>query len=167
VSTAYLRPECIGELRLGERQVRASVLALSPSVREAVAACLPSRPPRIPYRVHTASGSSSCISAATTFSFFGDWPEMGDNSRRRRRGLPVPSLLKATGDRRCRSLPNSTKAPTQGARLPRGAFGPATRSRISLPESPDTAYTQFIGVAQHNLYHAGQISLLKRALGTA
>jgi uncharacterized damage-inducible protein DinB len=25
-----------------------------------------------------------------------------------------------------------------------------------------TAYTQFIGVTQHNLYHAGQISLLKR-----
>jgi uncharacterized damage-inducible protein DinB len=30
-----------------------------------------------------------------------------------------------------------------------------------------TAYTQFIGVTQHNLYHAGQISLLKRALATA
>jgi len=29
---------------------------------------------------------------------------------------------------------------------------------------PYTAYTQFIGVTQHNLYHAGQISLLKRAL---
>jgi uncharacterized damage-inducible protein DinB len=27
-----------------------------------------------------------------------------------------------------------------------------------------TAYDQFIGVTQHNLYHAGQISLLKRAL---
>ncbi len=33
-----------------------------------------------------------------------------------------------------------------------------------VPEVPDTAYTQFIGVTQHNLYHAGQISLLKRAL---
>ena len=32
-------------------------------------------------------------------------------------------------------------------------------------ESPYTAYTQFIGVTQHNLYHAGQIALLKRALG--
>lgn len=28
-----------------------------------------------------------------------------------------------------------------------------------------TAYTQFIGTTQHNLYHAGQIVLLKRALG--
>ncbi len=33
-----------------------------------------------------------------------------------------------------------------------------------VPEVPYTAYTQFIGVTQHNLYHAGQISLLKRAL---
>jgi uncharacterized damage-inducible protein DinB len=29
---------------------------------------------------------------------------------------------------------------------------------------PYSAYTQFIGVTQHNLYHAGQIALLKRAL---
>ena len=33
-----------------------------------------------------------------------------------------------------------------------------------VPESPFTAYTQFAGVTQHNLYHAGQIALLKRAL---
>ena len=36
-----------------------------------------------------------------------------------------------------------------------------------VPEVPYTAYTQFIGVTQHNLYHAGQISLLKRALTIA
>ena len=35
-----------------------------------------------------------------------------------------------------------------------------------VPNVPYTAYTQFIGVTQHNLYHAGQISLLKRALAT-
>ena len=33
-----------------------------------------------------------------------------------------------------------------------------------VPEVPYTAYTQFIGVTQHNAYHAGQIALLKRAL---
>lgn len=33
-----------------------------------------------------------------------------------------------------------------------------------VPEVRHTAYTQFIGVTQHNLYHAGQIALLKRAL---
>jgi uncharacterized damage-inducible protein DinB len=36
-----------------------------------------------------------------------------------------------------------------------------------VPEAPYTAYTQFIGVTQHNLYHAGQISLLRRALAVA
>jgi uncharacterized damage-inducible protein DinB len=36
-----------------------------------------------------------------------------------------------------------------------------------VQEVPYSAYTQFIGVTQHNLYHAGQISLLKRALATA
>jgi len=34
-----------------------------------------------------------------------------------------------------------------------------------VAEAPYTAYTQFIGVTQHNLYHAGQIALLKKALG--
>jgi uncharacterized damage-inducible protein DinB len=36
-----------------------------------------------------------------------------------------------------------------------------------VPESPYTAYTQFVGITQHDLYHAGQIALLKRALGSA
>jgi hypothetical protein len=35
---------------------------------------------------------------------------------------------------------------------------------LLVPESPYTAYTQFIGVTQHNSYHSGQIALLKRAL---
>lgn len=34
-----------------------------------------------------------------------------------------------------------------------------------VPEVPYTAHTQFIGVTQHGLYHAGQIALLKKALG--
>ena len=33
-----------------------------------------------------------------------------------------------------------------------------------VSEPSYTAYTQFIGVTQHNLYHAGQIVLLRRAL---
>ncbi|MBI1763737.1 MAG: DinB family protein [Acidobacteria bacterium] len=35
-----------------------------------------------------------------------------------------------------------------------------------VAEAPYTAYTQFIGVTQHNLYHAGQIALLKKALAS-
>ena len=42
---------------------------------------------------------------------------------------------------------------------------PAERlDELLVPEVPYTAYVQFIGVTQHNLYHAGQIALLKRAL---
>jgi uncharacterized damage-inducible protein DinB len=33
-----------------------------------------------------------------------------------------------------------------------------------VPEVSYTAYTQFIGITQHDLYHAGQIALLKKAL---
>jgi hypothetical protein len=38
-----------------------------------------------------------------------------------------------------------------------------------VPEPPYTAYTQLIGITQHDLYHAGQVALLKKALqaGTA
>lgn len=36
-----------------------------------------------------------------------------------------------------------------------------------VPEPPYTAYTQFIGITQHQLYHAGQIALLRRAMSTA
>jgi hypothetical protein len=33
-----------------------------------------------------------------------------------------------------------------------------------ITENPNTAYTQLIGITQHDLYHAGQISMLKKAL---
>ncbi len=36
-----------------------------------------------------------------------------------------------------------------------------------VPEAPYTAHTQFIGVTQHDLYHAGQVVLLRRALTSA
>ena len=45
------------------------------------------------------------------------------------------------------------------------AFAPERLDAPLVAESPYTAYTQFIGVTQHDLYHAGQIALLKRALG--
>jgi len=34
-----------------------------------------------------------------------------------------------------------------------------------VTEPPYSAFTQFIGLTQHDLYHAGQIMLLRRALG--
>jgi hypothetical protein len=44
------------------------------------------------------------------------------------------------------------------------AFPVERLDELLVPEVPYTAYTQFIGVTQHNLYHAGQLALLKRAL---
>ena len=43
------------------------------------------------------------------------------------------------------------------------AFDPARLDEPLVAEPPYTAYTQFIGMTQHDLYHAGQIVLLKRA----
>ena len=34
-----------------------------------------------------------------------------------------------------------------------------------VPDPPYSAFTQFIGLTQHDLYHAGQIMLLRRVLG--
>jgi uncharacterized damage-inducible protein DinB len=42
-------------------------------------------------------------------------------------------------------------------------FDPDRLDRRLVAESPYPAYVQFIGVTQHDLYHAGQIVLLKRA----
>jgi uncharacterized damage-inducible protein DinB len=44
------------------------------------------------------------------------------------------------------------------------AFPPHRLDDQLVPESPYSAYTQFIGITQHDLYHAGQIAILKRAL---
>ena len=43
-------------------------------------------------------------------------------------------------------------------------FDPARLTLPLVPEPPYTAYEQLIGLTQHDLYHAGQIALLKRAL---
>jgi uncharacterized damage-inducible protein DinB len=46
-------------------------------------------------------------------------------------------------------------------------FPPERLDEPLVAEAPYTAYTQFIGVTQHGLYHAGQIALLRKALGSA
>ena len=43
-------------------------------------------------------------------------------------------------------------------------FEPARLSAPLVPEPPYTAYEQLIGLTQHDLYHGGQIALLKRAI---
>jgi uncharacterized damage-inducible protein DinB len=43
-------------------------------------------------------------------------------------------------------------------------FPDARLDVLLVADDSDTAYTLFSGVTQHNLYHAGQIALLKQAL---
>jgi uncharacterized damage-inducible protein DinB len=43
-------------------------------------------------------------------------------------------------------------------------FPPERLDQPLVSDPPYTAHTQFIGVTQHNLYHAGQIALIKKAL---
>ena len=43
-------------------------------------------------------------------------------------------------------------------------FDPRRLDEPLVPQPPYTAYTQFIGMTQHDLYHLGQIVLLKRAM---
>jgi uncharacterized damage-inducible protein DinB len=50
-------------------------------------------------------------------------------------------------------------------RLAAGALPDDRLDEPLVPESPYPAFTQLAGVPQHDLYHAGQIVLLKRALG--
>ena len=45
------------------------------------------------------------------------------------------------------------------------SFAPDRLDASVVADPPYTAYTQFIGITQHDLYHAGQIAMLKRALG--
>jgi uncharacterized damage-inducible protein DinB len=45
------------------------------------------------------------------------------------------------------------------------AFAPDRLDAPLVADPPYTAYTQFIGISQHDLYHAGQMAMLKRALG--
>ena len=51
----------------------------------------------------------------------------------------------------------------------RAAVSAFPEERLDLPivsEPAYSAFTQFIGITQHDLYHAGQIALLKRALAS-
>lgn len=46
-------------------------------------------------------------------------------------------------------------------------FSPARLDDPLAVDVPYTAYVQFIGVTQHQSYHAGQIALLKRAMAAS
>jgi len=56
------------------------------------------------------------------------------------------------------------RALNQSMRTAVSGFNLDALSAPLVPKPPYTAYEQFIGLTQHDLYHAGQIALLKRAL---
>lgn len=45
------------------------------------------------------------------------------------------------------------------------AFDPARLDQALVADPPYPAYTQFVGLTQHDLYHAGQMALLRRLRG--
>jgi uncharacterized damage-inducible protein DinB len=75
-----------------------------------------------------------------------------------------PAAGAATADRWRETVQTLHELNDELRRAVRG-FSPARLDAPLVAEAPYTAYTQFIGITQHNLYHAGQVALLKRALG--
>ena len=78
-----------------------------------------------------------------------DWPS-----------VPEPSAENWSGS--IRVLEQLNEALRQAVR----SFPEERLDQPLVSEAPYTAYTQFIGITQHDLYHAGQIALLKKALGS-
>jgi uncharacterized damage-inducible protein DinB len=75
-----------------------------------------------------------------------DWPSL-------------PSPTPAAWQEAIRSLKELNEQVREAIRT----FNPQQLDQPLTPAAPYTAYTQFIGITQHDLYHAGQIVLLKKA----
>ena len=85
---------------------------------------------------------------SATLSTAEDWP-------------PVPPATEASWEEAVGALRRHNAELRDAVR----AFPADRLDQPLVPDPPYTAYTQFIGLTQHDLYHAGQIALLKRALG--
>lgn len=66
-----------------------------------------------------------------------------------------------------RAAVEGLRALNEDARRAVAGFDPNRLDQPLVADVPYTAYTQFIGLTQHDLYHAGQIAFLKRALAAA
>jgi uncharacterized damage-inducible protein DinB len=73
-----------------------------------------------------------------------------------------PSVPESTADNWQASIAE-LRALNDAIRHAVAKFDPVMLDRPLIADPPYTAYTQFIGLTQHDLYHAGQIALLKRA----
>jgi hypothetical protein len=63
-----------------------------------------------------------------------------------------------------RAAVEGLRALNEQVRSELAGFDPVRLDRPLVADPPYSAYTQFIGLTQHDLYHAGQIAVLKRAL---
>ena len=74
-----------------------------------------------------------------------------------------PAVPEPTADN-WRAAAGALREQNAAARRAVAAFAEERLDRLLVAESPYSAYVQFIGLTQHDCYHAGQIALLKRAL---
>lgn len=79
-----------------------------------------------------------------------DWPQ-------------VPAPTPASWEAAIRTLAEVNAALRRAVR----GFDPARLDEPLVAEPPYTAYTQFIGITQHDLYHVGQMVMIKRAQHSA
>ena len=77
-----------------------------------------------------------------------------------------PAVPDATEDQ-WRAAVQALRAENDAARAVVRGFPTEKLDRPLVADPPYTAWVQFIGLTQHDLYHAGQIALLKRALAAA
>jgi uncharacterized damage-inducible protein DinB len=74
---------------------------------------------------------------------------------------PVPEELTEAN---WRASVEALRAQNQEVRAQVRRFAAARLAEPLVPEAPYSAYVQLIGLTQHDLYHAGQVAILKRAL---
>jgi uncharacterized damage-inducible protein DinB len=68
---------------------------------------------------------------------------------------------------RWREAVDALRSLNEEARRTVAAFPSERLDQPLVASPPYTAWVQFVGLTQHDLYHAGQIALLKRALSTS
>jgi hypothetical protein len=74
-----------------------------------------------------------------------------------------PTVREAT-EESWRAAVAALRALNGEARRAVAGFPAARLDQTLVADPPYTAWVQFVGLTQHDLYHAGQIALLKRAL---
>ena len=106
----------------------------------------------------TASGIWRCTSPPGTMLPASGWAERKSSSRALRIFPPFPTLLKRRG-----AQPSLHAKHTHDVLIKTVEALPDSRLRQRVPGKRYDFYLMLHGVAQHALYHAGQIAILKKA----